>query len=316
MTAHLPTCSCCGDPLDDSRRIDVGFNLPDAALGVPEEARHHLSVRALLRVDGAGCFIRCLLSVRLTHDTELVLGMWLEVDEATLRRADELWEAPGYAGFAFRGRIANVIRPWGEDVLGAEVTARVADVDELPYLVTGHSPAAARLLEEVWDRDHVLSRFPMPLPVDVRTSLDDGWWVVRTAGLNAYFEDGYDHFAGPDRSAAVNLMRDDVPGRAPADFLAVLLDGAPDKLPAQRLTETVPGGLRYAFWLTPADHGRPRHELYGFTVAAGSGNGSGSDAGSPLASAAGVFCTFEDAAELAWAQTVWRSLEYDPRAAP
>ncbi|GAA3117854.1 hypothetical protein GCM10017687_34290 [Streptomyces echinatus] len=86
---------------------------------------------------------------------------------------------------------------------------------------------------------------------------------MRTAGLGASFADGTDHFTGPDRSVAVNLMEDDVPGRAPEDFLAALMAGAPDKLPAQRRTEPVPGGLRYAFWLTPEDNGRPRHEFYG-----------------------------------------------------
>ncbi|MFF9768186.1 DUF2199 domain-containing protein [Streptomyces sp. NPDC014636] len=297
MTAHLPTCACCGDTLSDGHRIDVGFNLPDATLRVPEETRHHLGVRALLRVDGVGCFVRCLLPISLTHATELVLGMWLEVDDATLRRAEEVWEAPEYADFTFRGRIANRIRPWGDELVGAEVTARVADVEELPCIVTGHDPAVARLLEETWDRDHVLSRFPNQLPVDVRTSLGDGWSVVRTAGLGASFADGTDHFTGRDRSVAVNLMEDDVPGRAPENFLTALMSGAPDELPAQRLTESFPGGLRYAFWLTPDDHGRPRHEFYGFTVVAGS--------------AAGVFCTHEDPADLVWAQYTWRSLERD-----
>ncbi|MFB6713705.1 hypothetical protein [Streptomyces sp. NPDC056358] len=58
----------------------------------------------------------------------------------------------------------------------------------------------------------------------------------------------------------------------------------------------VRGGLRHAFWLTPDDHGRERHEFYGFAVPA-----SGT--------AAGVFCTHEDPADLAWAQHVWRSLD-------
>ncbi|MFJ4584721.1 DUF2199 domain-containing protein [Streptomyces echinatus] len=302
MTAHLPTCSCCGDTLADESRVDIGFNLPDAALRAPEATRHQLGVRALLRVDGVGCFVRCLLPVSLTQATELVMGMWLEVDDATLRRAQDLWEDPRYADLSFQGKIANRIQPWGDELVGAEVTARVGDAEELPYVVTGHGPAAARLLAETWDRDHVLSRFPNPLPVDVRTSLGDGWSVVRTAGLGASFADGTDHFTGPDRSVAVNLMEDDVPGRAPEDFLAALMAGAPDKLPAQRRTEPVPGGLRYAFWLTPEDNGRPRHEFYGFTVVTGS--------------AAGAFCTYEDPAGLAWAQETWRSLNHDLRTAP
>ncbi|WP_406364995.1 DUF2199 domain-containing protein [Streptomyces sp. NBC_01546] len=300
MTSHLPSCSCCGDSLTDERRIDVGYNLPDAALTAPEEARHRLGPSALLRVDGVGSFIRCLLLIRLTHETELVLGIWLEVDDAALRKAHDMWEDHGYADLAFRGRLANKIRPWGDDLLGAPFTARVADPEELPHLVVGHHPTATRVLEDTWDRDHVLSRFPHQLPVDVRTDLGDHWSIVRSAGLTARFADGADQFAGPDRSVAVTVFTDDNPGRTPEDFLSALLAGAPDKLPAQRLTELLPGGLRHAFWLAPDDHGRERHEFYGFTVPA-----SGT--------AAGVFCTHEEPVDLAWAQEVWRSLAWaDP----
>ncbi|WP_185899828.1 hypothetical protein, partial [Streptomyces sp. WAC07061] len=119
------------------------------------------------------------------------------------------------------------------------------------------------------------------------------------AGRTASFADGYDRFTGPTRSAAVSLKRDDVPGRAPADFLAALLSGAPDTRPAQRLREELPGGgLRYAFWLTPQDSGRPRHELYGFTL-------------HPSGSAAGISCSHQDPDGLVWAQRIWRSLAYE-----
>ncbi|WP_051774089.1 DUF2199 domain-containing protein [Streptomyces sp. NRRL S-237] len=295
MITHLPTCACCGDVLADERRIDFGFNLPDAARDLPEEALHRLAVPALLRVDGVGCFIRCLLAVKLTHDTELVLGAWVEVDEATLLRADELWQRPGYAELTVRGTFANRIQPWGDTLMGAEVTAKVADPEELPRVVDVHHPAAAHVLTRTWDRDHVLSRFPFPLPVDVRTDLGDHWSVLRTAGLTASFADGTDHFTAPDRSAAVNLLTDDVPGRAPRDFLTALMAGAPDTRPAQRAYEPLGGGVRYAFWLTPQDHGRPRHEFYGMAVGPGT--------------ATGIFCTYEDAADLEWAQRVWRSLD-------
>ncbi|MER6445170.1 hypothetical protein DEJ51_05630 [Streptomyces venezuelae] len=295
MTTHLPSCACCGETLADERRIDFGYDLPDAAFGLPEEAVHRLGVRGLLRVDGVGCFIRCLLAVRLTHGTELVLGAWVEVDEDTLRRADELWEQPGYADLSIEGTFANRIQPWGDDLLGAAVTAKVADPEELPCVVEVRHPVASRVLTRTWDRDHVLSRFPYPLPVDVRTDLGGRWSVLRSAGLTASFADGADHFTAPDRSASVSLMRDDVPGRAPEDFLDALLSGAPDTRPAQRLREALGEGVRYAFWLTRQDNGRPRHEFYGMAVTAGT--------------AAGIYCTYEDPADLDWAQRTWRSLD-------
>ncbi|MGW2561831.1 DUF2199 domain-containing protein [Streptomyces sp. NPDC001514] len=297
MNTPPTCCSCCGEPLADERRIDFRFNLPDAALTAPDEARHSPGPSALLRVDGVGSFVRCLLPVRLTGDTELVLGTWLEVDDDALQHAQAVWEEPAYAQLSFRGTLANAIRPWGDDLLGAPVTARVGDPEELPYLVAGHHPAISRLLADTWDRDHVLSRFPHPLPVAVRTDLGDQWSVERTAGMSARFADGVDQFAGPGRGVAVTVFEDDIPGRAPDDFLAALLDGSPDALPAQRLTERLPHGVRHAFWLTPSDHGRERHEFYGYTVPT-----SGT--------AAGLFCSHEAAEDLPWAQHVWRSLRW------
>ena len=295
MSSAPTSCSCCGEPLADEQRIDVRFGLPDAALAAPEEARRALGHSALLSVEGAGSFIRCLLPLALTGGTELVLGAWVETDEETLKHAAAVWEDAAYAELVVRGTLANAIRPWGETVLGAAVTARVADDDELPYVVEGRDEAARRLLAETWDRDHVLSRFAHQLPVAVRTALDDEWSVERSAGLAGRGADGVHQFAGPDRSVAATLFRDDRPGRAPEEFLADLLEGGPEAPPSQQLTESLPDGVRHAFWLTPEDHDRPRHELYGYTVA---GDGS----------AAGVFCTHESADALAWAQHVWRSL--------
>ncbi|MGY1577368.1 DUF2199 domain-containing protein [Streptomyces sp. MN13] len=299
MNTPLTSCSCCGEPLTDERRVDVRFGLPDAALTAPEEARHFLGPSALLRVDGVGSFLRCLLPVRLTGDTELVVGTWVRVDDDTLRHAHAVWDDPAYARLSLRGTLANAIRPWGDALLDAPVTARVRDPEELPYLVAGHDPTAARLLDDVWDRDHVLSRFPHELPVAVRTDLGSHWSVERTAGLTARYADGADHFTGPDRGVAVTVFEDDTPDRAPEDFLAALLDGAPVPPPDQRLTERLPQGVRHAFWLTPRDHGRERHELWGFTVPASSGT------------AAGVFCSHQAPEDLAWAQHVWRSLSWN-----
>ncbi|MDX2295908.1 MULTISPECIES: DUF2199 domain-containing protein [Streptomyces] len=294
------TCSCCGDALVDERRIDVRFGLPDVAFELPEEARRSPGPSALLALDGGGFFVRCLLPVRLTGETELVLGAWVEVDETTFRRAADVWDdAAGYAELVVRGRLANAVRPWGEEVLGAEFTGRIRDVEELPYLVEGHGPAAVRLLGDVWDRDHVLARFPHPLPVAVRTDLGDGWSVERTAGFSARFENGADQFGAPDRSVAVGLFQDTEPGRSAEDFLAALLRGGPEVPAGQDHTERLPdGGVRYAFWCTPEDTGRPRHELTAYAV-------------EPDGSAAGLYCSYEEPERHAWARHVWRSLRRD-----
>ncbi|MEU3605136.1 DUF2199 domain-containing protein [Streptomyces sp. NPDC035033] len=294
------TCSCCGDALADERRIDVMFGLPDVAFELPEEARRSPGPSALLALDGAGFFVRCLLPVRLTGDTELVLGAWVETDEETFRWAAGVWDdEDAYPELVVRGRFANAVQPWGEEVLGAEFTGRIRDVEELPYLVEGRDPVAARLLAGTWDRDDVLSRFPHPMPATVRTDLGDGWAVERTAGFAARFENGADQFAAPGRSVAVGLFQDTEPGRSAEDFLAALLRGAPEVPAGQEHTERLPdGGVRYAFWLTPGDTGRTRHELTAYAV-------------EPDGSAAGLFCSYEEPEQHAWARHVWRSLRRD-----
>ncbi|ALO10197.1 hypothetical protein AQF52_4603 [Streptomyces venezuelae] len=303
----LASCSCCGEPLADERRIDIRFGLPDAALGAPEEARRTFGADALLRVDGVGFFVRALLPLKLSGDTKLVLGAWLEVDEEMLRHAAAVWyDEAAYPGLAVRGRLANAVEPWGAEVLGLEVTGRISDPGELPYLVEGHEPMAVRLLGDVWDRDHVLSRFPSPLPVAVRTDLDDGWSVERSAGLSARFVDGVDQFAGPDRSVAAALFQDDpAGGRTAEDFLRTeLLAGAPEAPDAQWSTERLPdGGVRHAFWFTPEDTGRGRHEFYAYAVEADG-------------SAAGLYCSHESAEAHAWARHVWGSLRREAGATP
>ncbi|MFD6350247.1 DUF2199 domain-containing protein [Streptomyces roseolus] len=295
--APTTTCSCCGDPLLDERRIDVRFGLPDVAFELPEEARRSPGPSALLALEGAGFFMRCLLPVRLTGETELVLGAWVEVDEETFRHAADVWDDEvAYPQLVVRGRLANAVKPWGEDVLGAELTGRVEVADELPYLVEGHGPEAERLIGEVWDRNDVLARFPHPLPVAIRMDLGDGWSVERSAGFSARFEDGVDQFATQGRSVAATLFQDTEQGRTPEDFLAALIGEAPEVPEGQEDLERLPGGgVRYAYWFTPGDTGRTRHELYAYAV-------------EPDGSAAGLFCSYEEAGQHAWARHVWRSM--------
>jgi len=113
-------CECCGTALTETDRIDFGFRLPDAVLDRPESDLTRLR-KGLLRVADTGCFLRCLLPVRLTGGVELCLGVWIEIPERDLLHADEVWNDPSYAEFTTTGRLANLVRPWGEDILGAEL---------------------------------------------------------------------------------------------------------------------------------------------------------------------------------------------------
>lgn len=284
-----PACSCCGAPSPDEKRIDARFGLPDAALAVSEEARHEVGVGALLRVDGVGSFIRCLLPVRLTDGIELVLGTWLEIGASDLEHAHILWEKPGYEALTLRGTLANAINPWGDALLGAAATVEVRDPDEIPYVADSAHPMLRKVLAGPWDRHQVLSCFGHALPVAVRTDLDDHWSVERSPGLEARVVDGVSQFGGPDRIVFAGLFTDDA-DRCPVEFLGSLLETAPTVPREQQLTEQLPDGIRHAFWLTEPE----RHELYGFTVHADG-------------TAAGIVCRWREQEDLAWAQHVWRS---------
>src|SRR5260370_753148 len=103
------TCSCCGTVLPDTDRFDARFGLPDVALTAPETARHQVNA-GLLRVQGQGCFARCLLPVRLSGGLELMLGTWMQISDADLERARALWDEPAYADLVLTGTLANAIK--------------------------------------------------------------------------------------------------------------------------------------------------------------------------------------------------------------
>jgi hypothetical protein len=296
---RVPACSCCGTPTPDEKQIDARFGLPDAALAAPEENHHEVGVGALLRVDDVGCFIRCLLPVRLTDDIELVLGTWLEIESTDLDHANTVWGKPAYAALTLRGALANSIEPWGDGLLGATATVEVRNTDEIPYVIGSDHPLLSRVLAETWGRHEILRCFGHPLPVPVRTRLNEHWPIERTAALAARVIDGTSQFAGPGRTVHADLF----PGnadRTPEEVLASVMAGAPAVPPEQQLTEQLPDGLRHAFWLTSRTHDREQHELYGFTV---------HDSGS----AAGVVCMWDAPEDLSWAQHVWRSLHRSTR---
>lgn len=161
--------------------------------------------------------------------------------------------------------MANSIKPCSDGLLGAPATAQVRNPDEIPYVVGSDHPFLAHVLAGTWERHEVLSCFGHPLPVAVRTRLDEHWSIERTAGLAARVVDGASQFGGPARTVHADLFSDNA-GRNPEEFLASLLSGAPAVPSEQQLTEQIPDGVRHAFWLTSAPQGREQHELYGFTV--------------------------------------------------
>jgi hypothetical protein len=262
-------------------RIDARFGMPDCAGdGGAASLRYADGLRALLEVEGVGCFVRCLLPLALTGGTSLVVGTWVRVSEAGFGAAQRSWESYGYEELVLAGTLANAVPPFEDELLHAPVTVGVRDRDDLPYVTGSDRPGVARVLATTWDRDHVLSHCREPLPVPVRTRVGARWSIERSAGLAAEAGDGPAlRFAGPGRS---------VTATAPAT------PGVPS---GQWTTERSPGRVRHSRWTPVVRGGRERYEFHGHDAVPGA--------------ALAVVCTVEDRADLAWAGHVWESVRVE-----
>ncbi|MFI6321025.1 DUF2199 domain-containing protein [Nonomuraea sp. NPDC050556] len=289
------SCSCCGAPLPDTDQIDVRFGLPDVALALPDTARHSVN-SSLLRVDGHGCFIRCLLPVHLSGELTLMLGTWMRIGADDLERTHAVWDEPAYADLVLSGTLANAIEPWGEELLGADLTAVVRNEDEIPYADASNNPLLSQVMHTVWNRDDVLRCFGHALPVSVRTWLDERWSIERSAGMSARVVDGAAQFTGLGRAAHVKLRNALHSGWTPMEFLAALTKGAPGVDAAHQLTEEYSNGLRHAFWLTSTSQDRTQYEFYGYAI--------------HRDTAVALACVYDDPEDLSWAQHVWRSVTH------
>ncbi|MEU8820771.1 DUF2199 domain-containing protein [Actinoplanes sp. NPDC048796] len=290
MLDHLAGCSCCGAPLD-ALDLDVRSGVPDALLDLSAEQQAKVWGNSdLQRLEGVGGFVRCLMPVRLTGGGSVTYSVWLKVDDDQLRHANAVWSAPAYADLVLNGTVANAVRPWPE-MLGEAARAEVRDEGTLPYLAGAGGTLLSRVLTEQWDRDDVLSRIGHALPAPVRQAVTGEWSIERSAGLEPRVADGVLMFAGPGRTVHVEVfdLRD---GTTPEAAIARFTKGAPE--PAGEVSERDGDVARYAFWLTAAVRGREQFELYGYAATA--------------SSVAAVTCMYDDAADLGWAQEVWRSL--------
>lgn len=261
-------CGCCDAPIDATDRMDIRAILPDEARAVPEENRHEVT-SGLMRVDGLGSFARCLLPVQLSGDLELVFGVWMKIGDADLEHAAAVWDDRAYVDLVLHGTCANAIKPWGDSMLGAPMTAMVQDVEEIPYVEASDDKEFDKLLTDVWDRDYVLSRFAHPLPVSVQEPIGELWSIERSAGMAARITDtGTTQFGSPGRTVFIDQLNDPL-DRPPADVLAEVLQKFPE-VPAEQTYRSESGDeIRDVRWYDAIEGERP-HELYGYAVRTGS----------------------------------------------
>ncbi|WP_285548696.1 DUF2199 domain-containing protein [Actinoplanes regularis] len=294
MPDHLPDCSCCGTPLDGVE-FDIRSELPDALLTLSPEQRESVwGNKDFQRLEGVGGFLRCLMPVHLTGGASVTYSVWLKLDDDQLRHALNVWTEPGYVDLNLRGEVANAVKPWA-GLLGEVARAEVRDAKSLPYLVAEEGSLLARVLTEVWDRDDVLSRIWHPLPVPVRQQITPTWSIERTAGLRPRETSNAVRFIGPGRTVHVETFT--VPAdRSPDVAITNMSEGLPERCAGED-SEHDGELVRRAFWLTATVDGKPQHELYGYAAIPGG--------------LLGVTCMYDDSADLAWAQNVWRSVRHE-----
>jgi hypothetical protein len=273
--------------------LDIRSALPDAIRDLPPERRAKAWGNSdLQRLPEVGGFVRCLMPVGLTGGGSVTYSVWLRVDDDQLRHANKVWTTGEYADLTLHGTVANAIQPWPA-LLGEPARAEVREADTLPYLIAPGEGLLSRVLGEVWDRDDVVSRIWHALPTAVRQQVTDRWSVERTAGLAPRVRDGIMIFAGPGRTVHIETfdLRETTTGEA---AVATMTEGAPRR-PDAELTERDGELSRHAFWLETETDGRRQHELYGYVWTS--------------SSIATLTLMYDDPADLAWAQSVWRSAQ-------
>lgn len=286
----MPGCSCCGAPLDPVD-LDIRSLLPDPIAALPDEERAGAwGDRNLQLLDGVGAFVRCLMPVRLTGGDRVMYSVWLSVRPEVLQHAHDVWDTPAYADLLFDGAVANVIQPW-PGLYGVAAAAKVRHAGQLPFLFARDGGLLGAVLSQEWDRDDVLSRVAHALPVHVRQRVTEDWSIVRTAGLEPRPGGEVLRFVGPGRTAQLDAFTVP-PGIGVEDAVARMLDGAPTQRTGA-LVERDGGLLRQALWLEAVVDGRRQFELYGVVAAPGA--------------LLNVTCMYDEPADLAWAQGVWRS---------
>ena len=275
-----------------SIQVQAPFELPDALARVPGQAGIWRD-GGLCAMDGVGEFVGCLLPVRLDDGGTVTFSTWMSVPVGHLTLARHVWGTPGYGALRLGGTLANVLGPWGAELLGAPVRAEVRDPAQLPYVTGSNHPLAARVLAETWDRDTVLSSLEFALPVPVRHQLDEHWSIERSAGLVPRVVRGRQRFIGTGRQVLISSYPTD-PGTSAEEVLRTVTAGAvPHDEP---ITERDAAGthIRYAMTSVAEVQGVPQYELYGFTIGPGS--------------FLETVCIYADPADSEWALAVWRSI--------
>jgi hypothetical protein len=121
--------------LPDRAAICEMFGDPYRQNFLPSADNDHFHIRALLRIPLIG------------KHPDMLYCIWVKVDGGTASYARAVWNDDSrYRKLTFTGRLANGVAPWG--MLGAEVTAAVRDVGQLPHIESSPDRTLTRVLTE------------------------------------------------------------------------------------------------------------------------------------------------------------------------
>jgi hypothetical protein len=158
--AHPPACTCaqCGAALTGPL-LDVAMTWPDCVFALSAEERAVRTWQSadhrpdFIVLDGTRFFVRGLLPVPLEGGAEFRYGVWLEVGADEFRHIYVVWhDDAAYARLRFRARLANALRPWGEQTLSQVVEAAPREVTDRPSIVAVDDARLADVLQAGWDR--------------------------------------------------------------------------------------------------------------------------------------------------------------------
>ena len=152
------TCSDCGGPAGLSGRLGLPDGVDPARIP-PGIDPYQENFMPLTRGE---CYMRALVRIPLVgKHPEMLYCVWLRASDADVRHvADVMWDdEPAYSRLTVRAVLANALPGLG--FLGAQVTARVRDVAELPYVEESEDAGLARVLTEPQPYETAV---PRPVP--------------------------------------------------------------------------------------------------------------------------------------------------------
>jgi len=134
--------------LDPQRGRDLSFGMPDCVFAQPTADRSRRNSENLATCDGR-LFVRALLPIAVLDGSELRVGVWVEVDEASFMALVQVFwdDEEAYVATELTGPIENSMSLSGHDVRGVPVTLAARTADKCLFVREAGEPWLASLMK-------------------------------------------------------------------------------------------------------------------------------------------------------------------------